>query len=1708
MKKLLRAVSSFLCMTMLISAFTFSYSPKSVAAQTTPTVTPIMGWSTWNEFNQNIDEQIIMDVAEKMVESGLVDAGYNYLNIDDNWQASSRDNNGKLQWDPIRFPSGAGLVDTIHAMGLKMGIYSSNGAYTCFDMPASQFNEEIDAKTFAEWGVDFLKYDYCHNKLLPAKAYGVRGLSVAKPYVTGTAVKSYTIDDAILSGSAAVKTDSSSRSYIDGLAENKGSVTFKVNVDEAGQYALAVDYYKTQFYGWGTDNIPMFVGVGDEELYIMMLPPSSGSGGTPLATGTITVNLEAGENEIKLYQPIRSANQKYDTAVYTYTYMKQCLERATKNVAASTGNAERPIAYEICEWGQNTPYLWAGNTSNHWRVTGDIKPTWEDIIGKYTSNSRHYQYGGKYGKQDGEKYGYNYPDMMEVGNGELTLDENIAHFSLWCQMASPLIIGANILTVDDEILDIFKNELAISVNQDARALQGMIYKDEGDLEYLVKPLENGKVSLVFLNRSDSEAVMSENISEIKDIVNTVDPVYAGYYDLEESDVYKLTDVWEKDENGDNVQTVCATVSETLPAHSVKMYIVEPADTDTYSETKATFDKDYIAEGESATLTVTVTNGGEKDIENAAVSLDLADGLSAKPISDTTKNNIKKGDTLVSKYIVTAGDVVTADTTKLVGCCEKDIAIGVNSTVLYSGSKEAQKQLKKVNLTVQDSPLTNKVTTGELTTSNCEYATTSWNEVKQNTSVDGSAMLLKDESLTKVTYTNGIGVNGNSEISYVVDGEPFTFTATVGVQANVNGYNKPHDGLKFYVYGDDTLLYDSGVMLRDQAAQNIKVSGHGYTRLRLVVDQIGTNSYDNANWANPSIIIHEPLTLTQGENALKIANACAAKSSYGTLADGKDVNGNALTQNGVDYSAEDGGFIAHAPAEIVYYINGASGVFTAQLDIDDTTNRLDAADVEYQIWGDDTLLATKYVKGTDDIQSISVDVAGYKYLRIVVFELISTFYDHAMVIQPRFTTSTEPLDALIAKAENALDSVSAGDTNGKTPQSVIDSVNTALEAVKAVDENIAVADVAAVAMNLSDAIETLEKSVVIIDKSELCETIIYAKSFDDGYMEDIKAEYDAAVSVYNDTEATADSVNNATDALKGAFSALATVKSVLGYKDTNLVDLDSETILDFVHLGYAGTADAADANAQYRKDIDKSDQILSGVTGDYAGTYNCTPLYNFTTATTGRVTNAESGFFIATQNKSMQYTVKATNEWKRLTMYASTWNSDAKIEVINAGGEVIDTQTITYANRNDGKNNRAKYTLDFKSDFEQNLTVKITLISATGNVAVTAYYITEPVISSIAVGSAPAKTEYYEGDKLSTTGMELEVTYDSGAVGTVTEGFEASADMSTAGQKTVTVTYGGKTTDYTVNVVHELETVAGKANTCTEGGYSEYLACQRCDHIENKTELSATGHTTAIIDGKEPTKDEAGWKDYYQCDVCDAYFEDADATKPIADIEAWKIGDGKLTFKVAVNEQTGEEYESFEDALAGAMSGQTVKLSADADVTNVVLLSGITLDLNGHNLTTGSFVGLKDSSVIDTSCVEDRVVNATYGINGATKTGGIYVDKDSIVLQNAVVRDEDAKKNTSYMPIYDGVNGCYKFVYTELRDNQVKVDKTNFTFMPIIGANAAERNGIQKDLLGTDNILSSDVKLGIKVTWVTDGYYATQEFVMKEEMARNFLNSFG
>lgn len=145
-------------------------------------LSPPMGWNSWNVFASEIDEKMLMEIADAMVATGMRDLGYQYINIDDFWHNDTRDNKGKPLCDSTRFPNGIKfLADYVHSKGLKLGIYSCAGNMTCGRCFGGFGYEEIDAQTYSEWGIDLLKYDYCYapwNRKAAIERYSKMGTAL------------------------------------------------------------------------------------------------------------------------------------------------------------------------------------------------------------------------------------------------------------------------------------------------------------------------------------------------------------------------------------------------------------------------------------------------------------------------------------------------------------------------------------------------------------------------------------------------------------------------------------------------------------------------------------------------------------------------------------------------------------------------------------------------------------------------------------------------------------------------------------------------------------------------------------------------------------------------------------------------------------------------------------------------------------------------------------------------------------------------------------------------------------------------------------------------------------------------------------------------------------------------------------------------------------------------------------------------------------------------------------------------------------------------------------------------------------------------------------------------------------------------------------------------------------------------------------------
>lgn len=516
-------------------------------------LTPPMGWSSWNLFRNKINENLIYETALAMKNSGLADCGYQFINLDDCWMSSMRDENGRLQSDFVTFPSGIkALAEKVNALGLKLGIYSSNGTLTCEDLPASLGKEAIDADTFAQWGVEYFKYDFGHNVPIPSKTPPIEKITVSK-IGTSDALE-FLATDAILSGEAKVISDSKLETgkCITGLSANAGTCEFRnVTADEDGTYILTICYRKKtggEKYGELT--------VNGGEPYRIEFPSTKTF--TPDARLQLKIRLEKGENTLKFYNPVAS---RADSAAIQFTLMGKELKRATREYAEKNGLPEKPIVYSICEWGSNLPWKWGRSAGNLWRTTGDIMPLWASVVGIYEFTVLLNENAGP--------GGWNDPDMLEVGNGKFTFEENKSHFSLWCMLTAPLILGNDIrkfiksdgsVDTENETYRILTNKEMIAVDQDKLGIQCKRIKTNGAEDILVKPLENDEVAVCFFNKAGTETDMSCKMTEI---------VCSTYVSTPIADSYVAKDLWSGDE-----REITDTLTGRVAPHGVRVFRIK------------------------------------------------------------------------------------------------------------------------------------------------------------------------------------------------------------------------------------------------------------------------------------------------------------------------------------------------------------------------------------------------------------------------------------------------------------------------------------------------------------------------------------------------------------------------------------------------------------------------------------------------------------------------------------------------------------------------------------------------------------------------------------------------------------------------------------------------------------------------------------------------------------------------------------------------------------------------------------------------------------------------------------------------------------------------------------------------------------------------------------------------------------------------------
>ncbi len=508
--------------------------------------TPIMGWSSWNLLRNHIDEEAIYDTAKAMKESGLADAGYEYVNIDDCWQSTMRDSDGKIQADLEAFPSGIkALCDKVNALGLKLGIYSSNGTLTCEDMPASLGNEELDARTFASWGIEYVKYDFCHNQKLTGSTPIIEFADISKPGEHSE--MRLRPDKAHYTGRAKVVKCSGlpSKEGIGFINHGAGTAQFHVDVPYGGDYVMTIHYHKIALHRRQYMQVHI-----NGRVYEVHMP--KGFSMTHDAKVQLHIRLDSGDNKIVFCNPIVTMA---DSSYIQYKRMGMALRDASREWAKVSGREEKPITFSICEWGFSHPWHWGSKAGNMWRTTMDITPNWLRIVGIYNKSVDLYEYASPAHIND--------PDMLEVGNGKLTPDENRAHFTLWCMMAAPLVLGNDLRKLTDGssnsrfLLSVLTNKSLILIDQDPLVKPAKRIKRSPALDILARPLANGDTAICFFNKSGKERPVEFSIDSLKE------DDYLNFKKAKGN--YEVHDLW-TDERYSSTE-----ITATVPKHGVAVF---------------------------------------------------------------------------------------------------------------------------------------------------------------------------------------------------------------------------------------------------------------------------------------------------------------------------------------------------------------------------------------------------------------------------------------------------------------------------------------------------------------------------------------------------------------------------------------------------------------------------------------------------------------------------------------------------------------------------------------------------------------------------------------------------------------------------------------------------------------------------------------------------------------------------------------------------------------------------------------------------------------------------------------------------------------------------------------------------------------------------------------------------------------------------------
>jgi len=498
-------------------------------------------------------------------------------------------------------------------------------------------------------------------------------------------------------------------------------------------------------------------------------------------------------------------NQGVD-AQQRYTTMRDALKATGRN-----------ILFSICEWGENKPWLWAKDVGNSWRTTGDISDSYASMLGIVHQNMALAQYAGP-----GH---WNDPDMLEVGNGGMTDTEYRSHFSLWAEMAAPLLIGSDLRKASAATMAILTNKEVIAVDQDKLGVQGAPIATDGGRDVFVKPLANGDRAVTLFNESDAPQRITTSAKA------------AG---MPAAPAYRIRDLWTH-----TTRESAGILTATVPAHGTVMlrvardprWAIYPPAVDAGTEVPVAYPgaRPFVEPGTSVTVTTTATNSGKLPAVLLRNNLAVPDGWNV--MATSRKSSVLVGSN--QRFATTWTVQVPADA--------KPGSYDLSTTTTYEPDGAVSQSTVQVDVLNASAPPSG---TSYLSDIPWLRADNGYGPVEKDTSNgekaagDGHPITINGS-----VYKKGLGTNAPSTIEYYTAKKCTSLSTDVGVDDE----KAASGSVTFEVWADGNKVADSGLLTVADPAKHLTADVSGATFVRVVVTDGGNgNNSDHGDWAGAQL----------------------------------------------------------------------------------------------------------------------------------------------------------------------------------------------------------------------------------------------------------------------------------------------------------------------------------------------------------------------------------------------------------------------------------------------------------------------------------------------------------------------------------------------------------------------------------------------------------------------------------------------------------------------------------------------------------------------------------------------------------------------------------------------------------------------------------------------------------------------------------------